>query len=98
MIMVEPGDRKPGDAFGGLVCPETHLPLEPAPAGQVDRLVALEASGELRTISGQVVEGVPTGAWIRSDGALLYLVIGGISRMVIEDAVSLEGDGPAGGS
>ena len=97
-MMVDPGDRKPGDALGGLVCPETHLPLEPAPDGQVDRLVELQASGELRTISGQAVEGIPTGAWIRSDGALLYLVIDGISRMVTEDAVSLEGEDSAGGS
>ena len=97
-MMVEPGDKKPGDLVQGLVCPETHLPLEAAPAEQVARLVELQGSGELRTITGQAVEGVPTGAWIRSDGALLYLVIDGISRMVTEDAVSVEEEGPAGGS
>ena len=98
MIMVEPGEKKPGGTIQGLVCPETHLPLEPAPAEQVARLVELQGSGELRTISGQAVEGVPTGAWIRSDGALLYLVIDGISRMVTEDAVSPGEAGLAGGS
>ena len=97
-MTVEPGDKKPGGRIQGLVCPETHLALEPAPAEQVARLVELQGSGELRTITGQAVEGVPTGAWIRSDGALLYLVIDGISRMVTEDAVSLEEEGPAGGS
>ena len=97
-MMVESAERKPGDTPGVLVCPETHLPLEEAPQGQVARLVELQGSGELITISGQPVEGVPTGAWIRSDGALLYLVIDGISRMVIEDAVSLEGEDPAGES
>ena len=97
-MMVEPAEKKTGDAAGVLVCPDTHLPLEAAPPGQVARLVELQGSGKLRTISGQPVEGVPTGAWIRSDGALLYLVIDGISRMVIEDAISLEGEDPAGES
>ena len=97
-MMTEPSERKPGAAPAVLACPDTHLPLEAAPEEEVARLAGLQERGELRTISGDVVEGVPTGAWIRSDGALLYLVIDGISRMVIEDAVSLEGEDPAGES
>ena len=81
----------------GLVCPETHLPLEPASAELLESLAERQRRGELATIGGETIDELPTGAWVRGDGALLYLVIDGIARMVIEDAVSLEEDGPAAG-
>lgn len=95
--MVEPDDKSPGSAMAGLVCPETRLPLELAPGELLGRLVELQGRGELRTIAGEVIEEVPAGAWVRNDGALLYLVIDGIARMVIEDAISLEGENLAAG-
>ena len=49
------------------------------------------------TIAGETIDELPTGAWVRGDGALLYLEIDGIARMVIEDAVNLEEEGPAAG-
>ena len=49
------------------------------------------------TIGGETIDELPTGAWVRGDGVLLYLVGDGIARMVIEDAVSLEDEGAAAG-
>ena len=49
------------------------------------------------TIAGETIDELPTGAWVRGDGALLYLEIDGIARMVIEDAVNLEEEGSAAG-
>ncbi|MEE3199927.1 MAG: hypothetical protein VX254_07840 [Planctomycetota bacterium] len=60
--MVEPGDKKPGGTIQGLVCPETHLPLEPAPAVQVAGLAELLGSGEVRGGAGGAGGGVPGGA------------------------------------
>lgn len=90
--MVEPDDKNPRSSIEGLVCPQTRLPLEPATGELLDRLVERQGRGELRTIAGEVIAEVPTGAWVRNDGALLYPVIDGIARMLIEDAVLLEGE------
>jgi len=96
-MMVEPGDKEMSAGSPGLVCPETHLPLEPASAGLLESLAGRQRRGELVTIGGETIDELPTGAWVRGDGALLYLVVDGISRMVIEDAVSLEDEGSAAG-
>ena len=78
-----------------LVCPETRLPLEAASAELLESLAERQRRGALATISGETIDELPTGAWVRGDGALLYLEIDGIARMVIEDAVSLEEEGTA---
>ena len=96
-MMVEPGDKEMSAGSPGLVCPETHLPLEPASAELLESLAERQRRGELATIAGETIDELPTGAWVRGDGALLYLVIDGIARMVIEDAVSLEEEGSAAG-
>ena len=96
-MMVEPGDKEMSVDSPDLVCPETHLPLEAASAELLESLAERHRRGELATIGGETIDELPTGAWVRGDGALLYLVIDGIARMVIEDAVSLEEDGSAAG-
>ena len=96
-MMVEPGDKEMPAGSPGLVCPETHLPLEPASAELLESLAGRQRQGELVTIGGETIDELPTGAWVRGDGALLYLVVDGIARMVIEDAVSLEDEGSAAG-
>ena len=96
-MMVEPGDKELPAGRPALVCPETHLPLEPASAELLESLAGRQRRGELVTIGGETIDELPTGAWVRDDGALLYLVIDGIARMVIEDAVSLEDEGSAAG-
>ena len=96
-MMVEPGDKELPAGRPALVCPETHLPLEPASVELLESLAERQRRGELATIGGETIDELPTGAWVRGDGALLYLVIGGIARMVIEDAVSLEEEGSAAG-
>lgn len=95
--MVEPGDRIfPGSA-PELVCPKTHLLLEPASGELLERLRGLQERGELATIEGRTIDAPLSGAWVRIDGALLYPVIDGIARMVIEDAIVLEGESPTAG-
>ncbi len=96
-MMVEPGDKEMPTGSPGLVCPETHLPLEPASAELLESLAGRQRRGELVTIGGETIDELPTGAWVRDDGALLYLVIDGIARMVIEDAVSLADEDSAAG-
>ena len=88
-MMLDPESRNESSGVPELVCPETRLPLEPASGELLESLAERQGRGELETISGEVIEEVPTGAWVRSDGALLYLVLDGIARMVIEDAVTL---------
>lgn len=95
--MVEPGDKNPPGGAPELVCPKTHLPLESASGELLERLRGLQERGELTTIDGQALDSPLSGAWVRIDGALLYPVIDGIARMVIEDAIALEGEGPAAG-
>jgi len=92
--MVEVDDKNHPGGVPALVCPETRLPLEPAPGELIERLGERQGRGELRNIGGEVIEEALTGAWVRSDGALLYPVIDGIARMVIEDAIALEGESP----
>ena len=90
--MVEPGDKDfPGGA-PELVCPKTHLPLEPASGELLERLCGQQERGELTSIDGRVLDSPLSGAWVRSDGAVLYPVIDGIARLVIEDAIPLEGE------
>ena len=96
-MMVEPGDKEMTADSPDLVCPETHLPLEAASAELLESLAERQRRGALVTIAGGAIDELPTGAWVRGDGALLYLEIDGIARMVIEDAVHLEEEGPAAG-
>ena len=95
--MVEPEDKEMPAGLPRLVCPETHLPLEPASAELLESLAERQRRGKLATIGGETIDELPTGAWVRGDGALLYLVIDGISRMVIEDAINLEEEDSAAG-
>jgi uncharacterized protein YbaR (Trm112 family) len=96
-MMVEPEDKEMPAGIPCLVCPETHLPLEPASAELLESLAERQRRGKLATIGGEVIDELPTGAWVRGDGALLYLVIDSISRMVIEDAINLEEEDSAAG-
>ena len=54
--MVEPGDKNPPGGAPELVCPKTHLPLEPASGELLDRLRGLQERGELTTIEGQALD------------------------------------------
>ena len=44
-MMVEPGDKEMSAGSPGLVCPETHLPLEPASAELLESLAERQRRG-----------------------------------------------------
>ena len=77
--------------------PPRDRSLAAASAERLESLAGRQRRGELVTIGGETIDELPTGAWVRGDGALLYLVVDGIARRVIEDAVSLEDEGSAAG-
>ena len=72
-----------------LVCPETHQPLHEAEPALLDQLNALIRAEELRNRSGDLItESLPEGL-IREDRQLLFPVVDGIPKMIVDEAIAL---------
>lgn len=73
-----------------LVCPETRLPVRPAPPELIERLNAAAAEKRLTMRNGRIVEGKLDGGLLRSDGKVLYPIIEGIPVMLADEGIELE--------
>ena len=72
-----------------LVCPETHQPVQPAPAETLERVNAEIEAGRLRNRGGETLEKPIEEGLLREDGKILYVVDDGIPVMLIEEAIEL---------
>jgi len=72
-----------------LVCPETHLPVKPAPADTLETVNGRIKSGGLKNHQGEAVTKPVEEALLREDGKCLYLVEDGIPNMLIEERIDL---------
>lgn len=72
-----------------LVCPETHQPLQVAPAALVERFNTDIAAGRLRNRAGKPVTERLDGGLVRADGRFVYVVRQDIPVMLIDEAVPL---------
>lgn len=72
-----------------LVCPETHQPLQVAPAALVERLNTDIAAGRLQNRAGKPVTERLDGGLVRADGRFVYVVRQDIPVMLIDEAVPL---------
>ena len=73
-----------------LVCPETHQPVEVAPADLAERLSARQSQGELKNRTGQAVKDPFDGLLVRQDGLYAYPIVDGIPVMLIDEAIPLD--------
>ena len=81
--------NKPG-RLSALVCPETHQPLCEAEPDRLERLNALIGDGKLHNRSGNAVKESMQRALIREDRELLFPVIDGIPKMIVDEAIPLQ--------
>lgn len=84
------------DLIRSLVCPDTRQPVAPAPADIVRTLNDRIRQGTLRDAAGDTLERPIEAGLLRKDGRVLYPVIDGIPRMLIERGIPVEPD-KAGG-
>jgi uncharacterized protein YbaR (Trm112 family) len=70
-----------------LRCPETRQPVALAPQQMIDALNGLVRQGTLRDVGGEPVERPLEAGLMREDGRVLYPVIDGIPRMLIERGI-----------
>jgi uncharacterized protein YbaR (Trm112 family) len=79
-----------------LVCPETHQPVKPAPAAVLAALKERVRRGTLKDKGGEPVERELEEGLVREDGRIVYPVIDGIPRMLVERGIPVEAQGAAG--
>lgn len=72
-----------------LVCPETRRPVRPAPAGLIAALNERVRQGTLRDKGGERVERELEEGLLREDGQVVYPVIDGIPRMLVERGIAI---------
>jgi uncharacterized protein YbaR (Trm112 family) len=72
-----------------LRCPENRTVLHRADETQVAQLNRKIAAGELKNRGGQAVEGALDGGLIRLDGAMLYPIVDGIPKLLVDEAIPL---------
>jgi uncharacterized protein YbaR (Trm112 family) len=72
-----------------LRCPENRTSLHRADEAQVDELNRKIAARELKNRGGQTVEDAMDGGLIRQDGALLYPIVDGIPKLLVDEAILL---------
>lgn len=75
-----------------LVCPETKQPVTLAPANLVERLNERIRQGALVDQGGESVKEPIDEGLLRQDGTILYPIIDGIPRMLIERGIPLDTD------
>jgi uncharacterized protein YbaR (Trm112 family) len=80
-----------------LACPETKQPVALAPAELLEKLNAQARQGALRDIGGEAVEQPIEAGLLRQDGQVVYPIVDGIPRMLVERGIPLD-PGMAGGS
>jgi uncharacterized protein YbaR (Trm112 family) len=73
-----------------LVCPESHQPLEVAPAELVSKANAARQQGSLRNRGGQLVTSTLDGGLLRQDGTVLYGICDGIPIMLVDEGILVE--------
>lgn len=81
-----------------LVCPETHQPVKPAPAAVLADLKERVRRGTLKDKGGEPVERELEEGLVREDGRIVYPVIDGIPRMLVERGIPVEAQGAAQGA
>lgn len=87
-------------------CPASYQKLRLATADELARVNESIAQQSLATVGGDPVQEPLEAALIREDGTLLYPVVDGIARLIVDDGVKLpseltmpapaEGDGSNG--
>jgi len=72
-----------------LRCPETRMQLRPADEGLVARLNRVIAAGRLCNVAGAAVTAALECGLVREDGRILYPVLDGIPRLLVDEGISL---------
>jgi uncharacterized protein YbaR (Trm112 family) len=73
-----------------LRCPETRSPLRLAGDDLVARLNQAAAAGNLRNVVGSSVSEPLDGGLVREDGRVLYPIIEGIPRLLVDEGIPIE--------
>lgn len=81
----------PGKCLSMLCCPETKQDLSMADASLVKKINEKIARHEMSTRSGDGVSQKIDGGLVRADRQYLYPVRGGISILLIDEAIPLAG-------
>lgn len=72
-----------------LCCPETHQPLQPAPAELMESLNERIRLGSIRNRSGIAITKCCEAGLLRQDGKAIYPVRGGLPILLIAEAIPL---------
>jgi uncharacterized protein YbaR (Trm112 family) len=73
-----------------LCCPETHQPLQPAPAELLVSLNERIRQGNIRNRSGGAITESCEAGLLRQDGKALYPVRGGLPILLIAESIPLD--------
>jgi uncharacterized protein YbaR (Trm112 family) len=76
--------------LSATVCPETHQPLGEAETELLSRLNAAIRAGGVRNRAGDILSDSVDAALVREDRQLLYPVLDGIPKMILDEAIPLE--------
>ena len=74
-----------------LCCPTTRQPLQSLTAGQLGRVNAAQAAGELRHADGSALPGPLSEGLITRDGKTVYRIDDGIPVLLAEQALNVSG-------
>ena len=73
-----------------VVCPETHQALTEAPRDLLEQLNQSIETGKIRNRAGDLVHAKMSGALVRDDGQILYPIVDGIAKMIVDEAITLQ--------
>jgi uncharacterized protein YbaR (Trm112 family) len=73
-------------------CPASYQKLRLATADELARVNDSIAQQRLTTVGGDQVQEPLEAALIREDGTLLYPVVDGIARLIVDDGIKLPSD------
>jgi uncharacterized protein YbaR (Trm112 family) len=76
--------------LSAIVCPETHQALSEAGADLLSRLNTLIRAGDISNRAGDVLSDSVDAGLVREDRQLLYPVLDGIPKMIVDEAIPLE--------
>lgn len=76
--------------LASLVCPETQQPLAEADDELVAQVNGAVAAGGVMNVAGASVEDQCSGAFVRKDGVILYPVVDGIAKLLVDEGIPLE--------
>ena len=73
-------------------CPASHQSLRIATPDELARINVFLGESQLATVGGDAIAEPLEGALIREDGKILYPVVDGIARLIVDDGIQV----PAG--